>query len=57
MTRDRLNELKKKVVDFKEVCKDMKILADRLNELPKGQLKKVLTDDIREILEKYGVKI
>ena len=57
MTRDRLNELKKKVVDFKEVCRDMNTLAEAINKLPKGQLKKILTDEIKEILKKYGVEI
>lgn len=57
MTRNKLDELKKKVVDFKEVCRDMNTLAEAINKLPKGQLKKILTDDIRKILEKYGVEI
>lgn len=57
MTKDRLTELKKKVFDYKGVCKDMKILADAINKLPKGQLKKILTDEVKDILRKYGVDI
>lgn len=57
MTKDRLTELKGKIVGFKEVCADMTKLAEAINKLPKGQLKKVLTDDVKEILKKYGVDV
>lgn len=57
MTRDKLNALKRRVIDFKEVSQDMKTLASAINKLPKGQLKKILTEEIKEILRKYGVDV
>ena len=36
---------------------DMRAMAAAFAKLPKGQLKKVLTQDIIDILAKYGVVI
>lgn len=36
---------------------DMRTMAAAFDKLPPGQLKKVLTEDIIAILEKYGVVI
>lgn len=36
---------------------DMRAMATAIGKLPYGQLKKVLTEDIIAILEKYGVVI
>lgn len=36
---------------------DLEILIDRIMQLPPGQLKKVLSDDVMEILRKYGVEV
>lgn len=36
---------------------DMRAIAAAFSKLPTGQLKKVLTQDIIAILEKYGVVI
>ena len=36
-------------------AKDMQTIAAAMAELPSGQLKKLLTEDILAILEKYGV--
>lgn len=36
---------------------DMRTIAASIAKLPPGQLKKVLTDDIIDILAKYGVVI
>lgn len=36
-------------------AKDMQAMAAAFAKLPKGQLKKVLTEEIVAILEKYGV--
>ena len=36
---------------------DMQAIAAAMAQLPPGQLKKVLTDEIIAILEKYGVVI
>lgn len=36
---------------------DLEIIVSAMKELPPGQLKKILTDDVRAVLEKYGVVI
>lgn len=56
MKRTKLDMLKKKVVDHREACADMLKLAEKFKSLPKGQLKKILTDEIKEIFKKYGVE-
>lgn len=38
-----------------DAAKDMRTIAAAFAKLPPGQLKKVLTEDILAILEKYGV--
>ena len=36
-------------------AKDMRTIAEAFAKLPPGQLKKILTEDIIDILAKYGV--
>lgn len=36
---------------------DMHALANAMGKLPPGQLKKVLTDEVVQILAKYGVEV
>lgn len=36
---------------------DMRTIAAAIGKLPPGQLKKILTDDIRAILSRYGVEV
>ncbi len=57
-------ELREKIIAYNKTVKakaekasDMEILVAKLAELPPGQLKKVLTDDIIAILAKYGVTL
>ena len=40
-----------------EAAADMRSMAEAFAQLPHGQLKKVLTEDIIAILTKYGVVI
>lgn len=54
-------ELKEKILAFNrarkvdgEKASDMDIIAAELLKLPPGQLKKVLTDPVIKVLEKYG---
>ena len=54
------NGAKKRLVEIhaaEDGEQDMRAVAAALAKLPPGQLKKVLTDDIIAILEKYGVEI
>lgn len=37
--------------------RDMRAIAAAMAQLPPGQLKKVLTDDVIAVLEKYGVTL
>ena len=54
--------LKAKILAYNKAVKekadkatDLDILIAKIMELPYGQLKKVLTDDVLAVLEKYGV--
>ena len=54
------NGAKKRLVEIqtdRAAAADMRAIAEALAKLPKGQLKKVMTDDIIAILAKYWVVI
>ena len=54
------NGARKRLVEIQEgesAAADMRAIAAAMAKLPPGQLKKVLTDDILDILAKYGVVI
>lgn len=54
------NGAKKRLVEIQEAegaAADMQTIAAAIGKLPPGQLKKVLTQDIIDILAKYGVVI
>ncbi len=54
------NGAKKRLVEIRAAEdgeQDMRTMAESIAKLPPGQLKKVLTDDIKTILAKYGVVI
>lgn len=57
MKKSKLNELKNRVTTAKEKQSDFEIICNKIKELPPGQLKKILTDDIREVFKKNGVDI
>ena len=54
MTRAELNEIKAKISEKKDKADDLDIIVSQIMQLPYGQLKKVLTDDVMAVLEKYG---
>lgn len=54
MKREKLNTLKASAVARKEKATDMDILISALLALPKGQLKKALSEDVLTVLAKYG---
>lgn len=54
MKRAELEALKAKIREQSEKSSDMEVLIGKIRELPFGQLKKVLTDDVLAILNKYG---
>jgi hypothetical protein len=56
-------ELKAKIIAYNKAVKekgekatDLDILVSEIMKLPYGQLKKVLTDEVIAVLEKYGYK-
>lgn len=54
MTKAEIKALKAKIQEHKEKATDMDILINAIKELPYGQLKKVLTQEVLDVLAKYG---
>lgn len=54
MNRKKLNELKAQISENRTKASDLDIIVSQIMELPYGQLKKVLTDEVMAVLEKYG---
>lgn len=52
--RDRIHAFNKKRKADTEKETDLDILVTEILKLPPGQLKKVLTDEVLEVLKKYG---
>jgi hypothetical protein len=55
--REKIIAYNKRVKEKGEKADDMDVLISKIMELPWGQLKKVLTDDVIAILEKYGFEV
>lgn len=54
------NGAKKRLAEIQaaqDAAADMRAIAEAFAQLPPGQLKKVLTEEILAILAKYGVEI
>lgn len=54
MTKAEFEALKARIRDQRERATDLGVLVAKIMELPYGQVKKVLTDEVLEILAKYG---
>lgn len=54
MTKAEFNALKAKVKEIREKSTDMDTMVNAIMKLPYGQLKKVLSDEVMAVLEKYG---
>ena len=54
MTRKELNALKAKAAKKKEKASDLDVIVSEVLQLPHGQLKKVLTNEVMAVLAKYG---
>ena len=54
MNRKELNEIKNKILERTDKANDLDIIVAQIMQLPYGQLKKVLTDEVMAVLEKYG---
>lgn len=56
-------DLKAKIISYNKQVKetgskasDLDVIVAQLMKLPYGQLKKVMTDEVLEVLAKYGIK-
>jgi hypothetical protein len=54
MKRAELDALKAKISEKKDKATDLDIIVSEIMKLPPGQLKKVLTEPVMEVLAKYG---
>lgn len=52
--KDKINIIKQSFSEKKEKATDLDIIVSQIMKLPYGQLKKVLTDEVMAVLEKYG---
>lgn len=57
-------ELRAKIIAYNkaaaekgEKASDLDVIVSAMSKLPPGQLKKILTDDVIAVLEKYGVTL
>jgi hypothetical protein len=57
MKRSKLNALKDRIRKDHEKVSDMDILMAEIMKLPPGQLKRLLTDEVKAVLKKYGYEI
>lgn len=55
--RARIIAFNKAAAERKDKATDLDIIMAAFAKLPPGQLKKVLTDDLIAVLNKYGVAI
>lgn len=53
--RARIIAYNKAVAEKSEKAADLDIIVSQIMKLPQGQLKKVLTDEVIAVLEKYGL--
>lgn len=52
--KEKINIIRKNFAENKEKATDLDIIVSQIMMLPYGQLKKVLTDEIMDVLKKYG---
>lgn len=55
--RARIIAFNKAAAERKDKAEDLDIIVAAFAKLPPGQLKKVLTEDVIAVLNKYGVSI
>lgn len=54
MERQKFEELKERIMEHKEKAGDMDVMVNAIKKLPYGQLKKVLSQEVLDVLAKYG---
>ena len=55
--RERILAYNRTVAEKTEKAKDLDVIVSAMMKLPPGQLKKVLTDDVLAVFQKYGVTL
>lgn len=53
--REKILAYNRAMVQRQEKAEDMDVLLSALLALPRGQVKKLLTEDVMAVLQKYGV--
>ena len=54
MKKAELTAMKNRVLAKREKASDLDVILSEMMKLPYGQLKKVLTEEVLTVLEKYG---
>ena len=52
--KEKIAAIRQSFSEKKEKASDLDIIVNQIMQLPYGQLKKVLTDEVMEVLKKYG---
>ena len=52
--KEKISIIRQSFAEKKEKASDLDIIVSQIMKLPYGQLKKVLTDEVMAVLEKYG---
>lgn len=52
--KEKVKAIRQSFSEKKEKANDLDIIVSQIMQLPYGQLKKVLTDEVVAVLEKYG---
>ena len=52
--KEKIRVIRQSYSEKKEKATDLDIVVSEVMKLPYGQLKKVLTDEVMAVLEKYG---
>lgn len=55
--KKRAFEYNRKLAEEREAAADMQTIAEHLAQLPPGQLKRMLDEDVLAILAKHGVNV
>ena len=55
--REKILRYNRAAAEKSEKAKDLEVLLDAFRKLPPGQFKKVFTDDVISVFEKYGIEI
>ena len=52
--KEKISVIRQSFAEKKEKASDLDIIVSQIMNLPYGQMKKVLTDEVMAVLKKYG---